>query len=182
VIRSTLQHAIVSMVSVTVVACSGGQTNHAGSSDNIAIELRNMILSSKPEALSPADKNPSAVIMDIHVGEGVASVMSSSGGDASIYLSTGGGVIGGVGHENVRSAAVTFATEAMKHKAAMAPTVDFPYPAAGKVRFYLRAGDGVFFAEAPEAELVAGTHQLSGLFHTGQEVITQLRSVGGPRK
>jgi hypothetical protein len=61
----------------------------------------------------------------------------------------------------------------------MASTAAFPYPAAGKVRFYLRTRDGAFYVEAPQADIEAGTHPQSELFRTGQEVITQFRSVSG---
>jgi hypothetical protein len=177
--KTSFQQLIICAVSVIAVTCTAGQTGDAPSSDNMALELRNMILTSKVDAANATDKNLSAVIMDIHVGDGVASVMSSSGGDASIYLSTGGATIGGGGHENVRTAAIAFTAEAVKHKAAMSPAGTFPYPAAGKVRFYLRAPEGVFFAEAPESDLAAGTHELSGLYRAGQGVITQFRSLDG---
>ena len=174
-----LRQWVICAASIMLVAC-GGQDN-AASGDNMALELRNMILSSEPEA-SDTDKNPSVVIMDIHVDDGMASVMSSSAGDASVYLSSGRSMIGGVAHENVRMAAVAFATEAVKHKAAMSVASSFPYPAAGQVRFYLRTREGAFVAEAPESELVAGKHQLSGLFEAGQEVVTRFRAVEGARK
>jgi hypothetical protein len=50
------------------------------------------------------------------------------------------------------------------------------------VRFYLRTRDGLFYVEAAEADLKAGTHPLSELFGAGQEVITQFRSISGSPK
>ena len=173
--KAGFQQMVLWAASVMALACAAPQPEDAASGGNMALELRNMILSSKVEEVSPADRNPAVVIMDLHEGDGITSVMSSSGGDASLYLSSGGGMIGGGGQPNVRKAALVFAAEAVKHKAGMSPAADFPYPAAGKVRFYLRTREGAFFLEAPESELAAGTHPLSGLFRAGQEVITQYR-------
>ena len=177
--KTIFQEVVICAVAVIAIGCAAGQKDDAGSGDNMALELRNMILSSEPPAANASDKSPAAVIMDVHVGDGIASVMSSSGGDASIYLSSGGAMMGGGAHSNVRSAAIAFANAALRQKSAMASAPAFPYPETGKVRFYLRTREGVFFAEAPEAELTAGTHPLSALFGTGQEVITQFRSVSG---
>lgn len=176
--KTILQSMVICAASVFAAACADGRTEKAGSGDNMAAELRNMILSSEVPAANDSDRNPSVVVMDVHVGDEIASVMTSSGGDASIYFSSGGAKIGGVGHANVRAAAVAFANTALKYKSAMAPATAFPYPPAGKVRFYLRTRDGVVSVEAPERDLAAGTHELSELFRAGQEVITQFRSVG----
>lgn len=177
--KTFLKQLVICAASITAVACAAGQTDDATSGNNMGLELRNMILSSEPHAATTTDNNPSVVIMDVHVDNGVASVMSSSGGDASIYLSSGGAMIGGGEHQNVRKAAIAFAREAVKHKAGMSPAAKFPYPSVGSVRFYLRTRDGVFFLDAPESELAAGTHPLSELFRAGQEVITQYQRVSG---
>jgi hypothetical protein len=181
--KTIVQCVAICAVAVIAIACTAGQKDDAGAGGkNMALELRNMILSSEPQAADASDKTPASVIMDDHVGDAIASVMSSTGGDASIYLSSGGGMIGGVGHANVRSAAVAFTKAALEHKTAMVATTSFPYPEPGKVRFYLRTREGVFFAEAPRADLIAGTHPLAALFRAGQEVITQFRAVSGSRE
>lgn len=180
--KGLFQEVVICAAAVIAIACAGGQKDAAGSDDNMALGLRNMILSSEPQAANASDKTPSTVIMDVHMGDGIASVMSSSGGDASIYLSSGGAMLGGAGHQNVSAAAVAFANATFRHKTAMVSTTAFPYPEVGKVRFYLRTREGALFAEAPEAELIAGTHPLSELFRAGQEVITQFRIVSDSRE
>jgi hypothetical protein len=176
--KAIFQHLVICAAALVAVACAAGKGDEAAPGDNMALELRNMILS-EPLSASASDRNPSVAIMDVHVGDGIASVMSSTGGDASIYLSSGGAMLGGGEHDNIRSAAVAFANAALKQKTAMAATTAFPYPEAGKVRFYLRTPDGAFVVEAPEAELTAGTHPLSAVFRAGQEVITQFRTTSG---
>lgn len=161
------------IIAVLLVACGAGQTAiDSPAGDNPALELRKMILTRVPEP-----DEPSVVIMDAYVGEAVVSVMSSAGGDASLYYSTGGAMIGGQGHANVRAAAIAFAEEAGRQQKEMQPVTAFPYPAAGMVRFYLRTRASVLVAEAAESELEKGTHPLSPLYTKGWEVVNQFRKV-----
>jgi hypothetical protein len=133
-------------------------------------------VAAKDFGISAAPHQPFLVVMDIAYPEAVASVVSSLSGDASIYISTGGGVIGGIGHERVRQAAIAFVRESSKYMASMKTATEFPYPSAGNVRFYVRTPETVLASiEVPEPELGGGKHSLSRLFLAGQGVITQLR-------
>jgi hypothetical protein len=60
-----------------------------------------------------------------------------------------------------------------------APSKEFPYPVAGKVRFYLLAFDGVRVCEADLAEIENGTSEATVFFELGQNVLTELRTVSG---
>jgi hypothetical protein len=151
------------------------QMSTGGTEKNMALELRNMILSSKPKGSS------AAVIMDVNVDGKVISVMSSTDGDASIYLSSGGAMIGGGAHANIHAKSVAFATEVLKQKSEMQTAVESPYPAGGKVRLYLRTRDGLFFVEAPMSDLTAGTHKLSPVFLLGQDVLTAFKAINTPK-
>ena len=86
--RKMSAYLMLSAALMVRVSCPGGPKRGSGSDANMAKELRNTILSSPPEA-SPSDRDPVAVVMDGHIDDDTASVMSSSAGDASIYLSTG---------------------------------------------------------------------------------------------
>ena len=165
------------IVVVLAVVAVRAQSRRKQSPAEVSRGLRNQALTLSPKdlGLSVAAHQPFAVIMDTAYPNAVASLMSTSTGDASNYFSTGGGVIGGIGHENVRKAAIEFVAEAAKHSARMAPTSEFPYPAPGNVRFYLRTPETVLVAEAPEAELGSRSHPLSPFFFAGQNVIAQLR-------
>ena len=122
------------------------------------------------------------VVMDVHTNDTITSLMSSTEGDASIYVSSGGGMIGGGQHSNIRNVAIAFAKEVLKHKATMQPTREFPYPGKGNVRFYLRTRDGVFSVEVAEAELAAGTHELSASFREAGNVFTEYNKAMASRK
>ncbi len=106
----------------------------------------------------------------------VATLTSFQTGDASLYLSTGGGVIGGVGRATVRDAAIAFVEAATPYLKHMDLSTDFPKPAQGMVRFYVLTTRGIHTAEFTEADLGGNKLEFSPLFYAGQEVLTRLRT------
>jgi len=124
------------------------------------------------------DDNLSAygVVMDIGMGNNTATVTSFSSGDASLYLSTGGGVIGGIGHDAVRQAARAWVKTAQEHLSLFAPTTSFPHPADGHVRFFVLTNRGALTADVSEERLKDGSdEQLLPMWGAGQNVITAIR-------
>jgi len=98
-------------------------------------------------------------------------------GNASIYLSSGGGFIGGFAHESVREAARRTVAVAGELRAHLSVAAGNPSPAQGEVVFYVPSAEGMLTARAPRADLVAGKSPLTPLFLAGQDVITQYRLV-----
>jgi hypothetical protein len=146
---------------------------------NVMKELRLLVLQKLPDGVgadAPPDK-PIVALMDIGFPNATATVFGAATGDASLYLSSGGGVIGGIGHENVRAAAIAFVHESAKHLGQMTATSEFPYPEIGHVRFYIRTRDAVYMTDRPEKELGEKRDALWPLFYAGQNVITELRQV-----
>jgi hypothetical protein len=115
--------------------------------------------------------------MDWPMEAAIVSVMSSSAGDASIYTTGTFGVMGGIQHDTVRSAAKSFVKLAEKHYDEAAPTQEYPYPEAGRVRFYLICYEGVRAIEADAVSLASGKERDSDLFIEGQRVIKELRLI-----
>ena len=111
--------------------------------------------------------------METGYPEGSATLVAMADGSASIYLSGGGGMIGGIGHETIRSAAQQFVQLASRFQPQMKRTTDFPVPRKGETNFYILTDAGVFTASAPENELGENRHALSTLFHAGHAVITE---------
>jgi hypothetical protein len=142
--------------------------------------LRVEVLQNVPDELdaSVGPDDPVAIVMDIGMPEAVASVFSGVTGDASIYLSSGGGLLGGIEHENVRMAAVAFVQQAAKYRHEMVRVSEYPYPADGNVRFYVRTREAVYATpERSEDGLENKQDALWPLFYAGQNVITQLQAV-----
>lgn len=118
------------------------------------------------------------VLMDWPIGSGrIASVVGLCDGNASLYTTGSFGVIGGIGHETVRRAAMQFVKTADKFYSNSIPTSEYPYPNAGQVKFYLVTHNGVRVIDSDLNSIASGGDKLSELFKDGQRLITELRLV-----
>jgi hypothetical protein len=151
---------------------------------DVYLGLRNIWFTSGPEQAGvtpePDSKIPYAIVMDIGFDEGTATIVSSIAGDGSMYISNGGGIIGGIEHENVRKASIKFVKAAGDIVDKMKLVTEFPLPAADNVKFYVITPSGVYSTDEFNADLLAsGDYELSSLFLAGNDVITELRITNG---
>lgn len=148
---------------------------------NPYLGLRNQVLSLKPEDLGihiPADKEEAfGVVLEIETGGGVATIVSLSSGDASMYTSTGGGIIGGMTHTNVKDAALAFVktSQSYFHKMHIAKNSDTPK--TGDIKIFILTNKHKYSYEAPEKDITNEKSYWAVLFYKGNDVITQLRSI-----
>lgn len=144
-------------------------------------ELRQMMLSTPPTQIGvrPTAEYPRvyAVLIDWPIGEQTATIFSSSTGAASLYTTSTFGIIGGEGHASVRVAAMEFVRAADAFLDSALPTAEFPYPAAGRVRFYLLTFEGVRVIDTDLASIEQRKDRYCALFDLGQAVLTELRLV-----
>jgi hypothetical protein len=142
-------------------------------------EMRRLALHTSRESIGLpgtfAKNQPWGVLMETGYPEGSATLVAMADGSASIYLSSGGGTIGGIGHETIRNAAQQMVQLASRFQPQMKQVTDFPLPQKGETIFYIVTDAGVFTASAPENELGENRHPLSPLFHAGHAVITEFR-------
>lgn len=126
----------------------------------------------------PTDKLTAyGVIMDMGVERGTATLVAYKTGDASLYLSTGGGVIGGFAHEAVKNSALAFVRSAQANLESFSPAKSFEVPANGQVRFYVLTNRGVLTASEPVDQINAGKLTLSPLWFDGQRLLTEVRLI-----
>jgi hypothetical protein len=118
-----------------------------------------------------------AVIMDWPIEAATVTVVARTTGDASIYTTGTFGVLGGIGHEAVRTAARDCLKVAQQYHDEATPTKEFPYPASGRVRFYLVCYDGVRVIDADLAVLRRRGQKYSDLYEATQRVVTELRMI-----
>jgi len=141
--------------------------------------LRNMVLHGTRDRFGLASpKSPTepwGIVMDWGVPNGTATVMALSDGSASIYMSGGGGFLGGQKQESVRAAAHLAVETAAKFQPQMRATTDYMLPVSGEVIFYVLTDSGVFTASDKEEELRKPGHPLLKLGNAMQNVITQYR-------
>lgn len=145
----------------------------------VYMNLRQEALAKSPERMGlPSDfkeDEPFGVLMEMAIPGDVVTLASFADGDAGVYYKTGGGMKGGIFHDNVRKAAREFVALSATALPKMLKTTSFPLPGAEKVRFYILTRKGVWTTEAPRQVLGTVKNELSALFYTGQEVVAQMR-------
>jgi hypothetical protein len=118
------------------------------------------------------------VLMDWNVGRGVATTVAVADGSASIYLSNGGGSVGGgqadLAISDAALRAIAIARSSLQH---MQKTEDFVLPEANHVCFYAVSDKGVFGAAVLTQDVISGTHPLSALGNIMQEIIARYRAL-----
>ena len=118
-----------------------------------------------------------AILMDWPIEAATITVVARNTGDASIYTTGTFGVLGGIGHEAVRSAATNCVTVADRHFRGATPTKEYPYPQTGRVRFYLVGYDEVRLIDGDLELLRTGKDKCSDLYEAAQRVVTELRLI-----
>jgi len=125
-------------------------------------------------ATSGADE-PWGIVMDWGVTNGSATVVALSDGSASVYLSSGGGFLGGIGQEPIRKAAQNAVVAAREFKPRMTPTEVYPLPERGEVMFYALTDSGVFTAKGLQEDMRTRRDPFSKLGDVMQVIITEYR-------
>lgn len=116
------------------------------------------------------------VLMDFHVDHGTATVVASADGTASLYLSSGGGFLGGSQrYPQIRDAALHAVSLATNMQCYFEPTETSALPPLGDVTFYVTTGVGVRMAVAAQARLRAAADPLAGLGGAMQKIVTEYR-------
>lgn len=115
--------------------------------------------------------------MDWPLGDQIITVLSSSGGDASLYTTGTFGIIGGIGHEDVKKAAISFTARARQFLSLTKPVTEYPYPDGKTLRFYMVTGAGVRSVSFPMSEVERAGSPARALYAAAQDVVTELRLV-----
>ncbi|MRG47310.1 hypothetical protein GFS24_19465 [Chitinophaga sp. SYP-B3965] len=148
-------------------------------SDSPYLDLRKMAFNVTPEQLElsipSGETKVFGVIMDWDLGEGTMSLISYETGDASIYFSSGGGVIGGGKHENVNKASKEFVSKAQNYLGKSLRTEILPLPDKNCVRFYFLTNKGKFVAQETMSNIENNSSEWTLFFEEANNVITELR-------
>lgn len=174
---------VVIIIGIILIFTLRGQQAHSKGviqKTNPYQDLRNKVFSTKPETIriNIEDENkPYAVLMEIGYPDATASLVSLIDGNASIYFSNGGGVIGGIGHESIRNAAISFVKESANYLDRMDLVTSYGLPEAGHVKFYVLTKKGCYHIDEVEDNFDNNKSELTSLFFSGHGVITELRKV-----
>jgi hypothetical protein len=142
--------------------------------------LRSTVLHADISAIELVDgewPGASVAMMEMPVGDAIASIVAVADGTVSLYTSSGGGVLGAGEYGAARAAGQRFLRAAADHAAWMTATTEFPLPAAGKVCFHVRTPDGDYTSEVAEDTLRARRDELAALYLAGQDVLSELRLI-----
>lgn len=144
---------------------------------NPLMAMRERLLSWTAEDfdLTPLSGGVCGVLMEMGHPEGWATIVAMNHGGASLYTSSGGGLIGGEMHERVAAAAREGCVIADGLAASLPIETDFPPPTAGRIAFRLLTADGVRSIDQAASALESGESRLTPLFHAMHEVISELR-------
>ena len=146
---------------------------------NPYLGLRKQMLSITPEQIQlqlPKDREVAyGTVLEIQTGGGVATIIAFSTGDASMYISSGGGILGGATHESTKAAAIAFVNEAQKYFGQMPADTSTALPKTGHMKFFIMTNKHRYAIEAPADEVTATNGKWYGLFDKGNDLITQLR-------
>jgi hypothetical protein len=116
------------------------------------------------------------VVMDWNMGNTLVTLVSYITGAANMYLSTGGGIVGGGKNPTVGEAASEFVTMAQEYIYRASPASVFDLPPDGCVRFYLLTNHQKLAAQEQLAYFDNGTSPWLPLFEKANEVITEMRA------
>ncbi len=144
--------------------------------------LRLQILQGSREkfSLTPAASRnePWGVVMDWGMARGSATVTALSDGSASVYLSSGGGSIGGgQTHVSIRKAAQNAVSISAPMQPTMRTTAKYPLPTQDQLIFYVLADGGVFTESASLKDVSSHRHALSPLGDAMQVIVTAYRQI-----
>lgn len=151
--------------------------------ENHYSELRSRALSITPDQLNIESNNNKlnvyGVIMEFDIDNAALTVVAFQTGDASIYLSTGQGFIGGIGKDNIKAAALSFVSLAQSFPTKAILTDATPLPQKGYVQFYFLTNRGRYFHSETIQTL---SNDWEKLHAYGHNLITQYRiSVTNPK-
>ncbi len=144
--------------------------------EDIFPALRDLALTMTPEQLGIDVTSKSevyGVVMDWELTDGIATVTSFKTGDASVYLSSGGGHIGGVQDENINRAAKILVRQAQPFLSRTIPTKTHPLPDKNCVRFYLVTTGGLYTSQVPMKTIENETSPWFPLFISANRIITE---------
>ncbi len=165
----------------TTVGLNEPQPKVHQAKDNPFEALRDKAFAATPEQLGlslPAGQTVVyGIIMDWGMDGATATTVSFQTGDASLYVSSGGGIIGGGQHQSVNDAAKQWVALAQTFLNKATGTKTTPLPEKDAVKFYLLTNKGVYVGQEQIKNFENNSSSWLDLFKEGNKVLTALREV-----
>lgn len=149
--------------------------------ENAYEELRNIAFTVRPEQLGlslPTDKTiVYGIVMDWEMGGAIATTVAYQTGDASLYLSSGGGVIGGGKYQNVNNASKQFVSLAQTFLDKTTKVKETSLPTTNEIKFYFLTNKGVYVGQEQIKNFENNSSLWLKLFEEGNNVLSELRKI-----
>ncbi len=120
---------------------------------------------------------PYGVVVDWDMGNAIVTTVAFETGDASIYLSSGQGFIGGSKHEAIVKAARNLVNSAAPYVGLAERAEGEALPSGGHVRFHLLTRNGHYAHEERMTDIEQGSSPWRPLFDLSQTVIGEYRQI-----
>lgn len=141
--------------------------------------LRGVALDATPDLAGfnpvPPGRTVYGALLDWGLDQGHATLFTLENGSASLYLSSGGGVIGGQFQPAAHDAARAFILGFEPFMVSMSADVGGDLPPAGYTDLRALTTAGRLVSRAPTDQFGQGQHPMSSVFNLGQAVIAALR-------
>lgn len=142
----------------------------------VYLRLRENALKPRPSHL-PEDAIQ-VILMDWHVPNGTFTVLAAVDGTASLYLSSGGGRLGGgQRHARLNQQAKQAVALTQVMLAEFRPTATYPLPVPGSVSFYAATSSEMYVAVALEEDLKFAMSPLRALATLMHAIVTSYREL-----
>ena len=147
--------------------------------------MREQFLTEPPATwkMQPTPENPTVygVLMEWLAGEAAITVVAFQEGSASVYISTGQGMIGGHTDAVVSREARALVTAAGEFHDQAVPATGFPFPEGDRVQFYLLTFQGVRVLHGPFGPESRGEGRYERMSRHGFAVVMRYLDIDGQR-
>jgi hypothetical protein len=147
--------------------------------------LRRQVLQIVPAevGIAPTPELPRVwgLLMDTTYERGGYSLVALADGTTSLYMTTGGGMIGGGEHDQVVAATLAALRVVEAHFDQLLPSADDTLPPVNGVVLRALTYDGQRAVLAAEQDLGEGRHPQAEIFHAAHSAITELRLINEAR-
>jgi hypothetical protein len=149
-----------------------------GPSNNPYNDLRNLALSATAEQMGQLSNEKTeiyGVIMDWGLGEGTATLVAFKTGEASLYFSSGAGIIGGGGHDNVKREIAEYIKMAEGYLVNTSRTETTLLPSANEIKFYFLTNKGKYSGVEKMKNIESEKSDWLNLFEEANKLIAEIR-------
>lgn len=141
------------------------------------LRLQALQVSATEFGLVPTPTRPDVwgVIVELGYPAATATLLVLAEGTTSLYLSSGGGVVGAGLNPRVQAASEALLDQAQRDLARLTLARETPMPRVGEIRIYVRTFTTTLGAGAAMRDVVGESHPLAPLHAAAQDVLTQIR-------